>query len=263
MPEEPGYLLDNRRREAGERFAAMAELFDPWTLRHLDAIGVAEGWHCWEVGAGAPGIPRALGERVGPTGRVLATDLDTSWLTGLPGNVEVARHDVAADPLPEGEFDLVHARLLLVHLPDREAVLRRLAERVRPGGWLVIEDADPALQPLACPDEHGPDQELANRIRRAFRALLAERGADLSFGRTLPRLLRAAGLAEVSSAGYFPLTSAACRSLEAATVRHLRAELLAAGLTDGELDAHLANLAAEELDVTTAPLVSCWGRRKP
>ncbi|GAA1937319.1 methyltransferase domain-containing protein [Kitasatospora viridis] len=261
MAEEQGYLLDNRRREAGERFAAMAELFDPWTLQHLDRIGVAEGWQCWEVGAGAPGVPRALAERVGPGGRVLATDLDTSWLTELPGNVEVARHDVVADPLPEGRFDLVHARLLLVHLPDRQAVLERLVEAVRPGGWLVIEDADPQLQPLACPDEHGPDQVLANRIRRAFRALLAERGADLSFGRTLPRLLRTAGLTQVAAEGYFPLTSPACRTLEAATVRHLRAELLAAGVTEAEFDTHLANLAGGELDVTTAQLITCWGQK--
>jgi hypothetical protein len=38
------YLLDNRRPEAGERFAALAELFDPWTFRHLDDLGLGEGW---------------------------------------------------------------------------------------------------------------------------------------------------------------------------------------------------------------------------
>ena len=48
------YLLDNRRPEAGERFAALAELFDPWTFRHLDDVGLGEGWRVWEVGAGEP-----------------------------------------------------------------------------------------------------------------------------------------------------------------------------------------------------------------
>ncbi|MEV7354015.1 methyltransferase domain-containing protein [Kitasatospora sp. NPDC091276] len=263
MGDERGYLLDNRQQEAGRRFEGIAELFDPWTLEHLDRLGPADGHHCWEVGAGGQGIPLALAERVGPTGRVLASDLDTSWLTGLPADrVEVRRHDVTRDPLPDELFDLVHVRLVLVHLPDRAEVLRRLASAVRPGGWLVVEDADPALQPLACPDEHGPDQELANRVRRAFRARLAERGADLAFGRTLPRLLREAGLTDVAAEAYFPVTSPACRELEAATVRQLRDQLVGPDLTAADLDRHLANLRDTELDVTTAPLITCWGRRR-
>ncbi|MCC9309556.1 methyltransferase domain-containing protein [Kitasatospora sp. RB6PN24] len=262
MADERAYLLDNREPEAGRRFDAIAELFDTWTLQHLDRLGVADGQHCWEVGAGGPGIARALAQRVGPTGRVLASDLDTSWLTGLPGDtVEVIRHDITRDPLPDERFDLVHARLVLVHLPDRAEVLRKLASTVRPGGWLVIEDADPALQPLACPDEHGPNEVLANRIRRSFRARLAERGVDLAFGRTLPRLLRAAGLTSVAAESYAPVTSRACRELEAATVRQLRDQLVGPDLSAGDLDQHLANLRDTELDVTTAPLISCWGQR--
>ncbi|MFD9128710.1 methyltransferase domain-containing protein [Kitasatospora sp. NPDC059571] len=263
MAPEDGYLLDNRQREAGRRFDALAELFDPWTLDHLDRLGPAAGWRCWEVGAGGPSVPAALAARVGPTGHVLATDIDTSWLAGEPlGGVEVRRHDVTRDEPPAGGFDLVHARLVLVHLPDRAEALRRMAAALAPGGLLVVEDADPALQPLACPDERGPAEELANRIRRGFRALLAGRGADLAFGRTLPALLRGAGLADVRAEGYFPVTSAACRELEAATVRQLREQLVAGGLaTAEEIEQHLAHLRERDLDVTTAPLITCWGRR--
>jgi SAM-dependent methyltransferase len=262
MTQEDGYLLDNRQREAGRRFDAFAEIFDPWTLDHLDRLGLTAGWRCWEVGAGGTSVPTALAERVGAAGLVLATDIDTSWLTGLATPVEVRRHDVARDEPPGGDFDLVHARLVLVHLPDRNEVLRRLAAAVRPGGWLVVEDADPALQPLACLHERGPAEELANRVRRGFRTLLAQRGVDLSFGRTLPALLRGAGLRDVRAEGYFPLTSPHCRELEAATVRQLREQLVGNRLaTESEIDRHLANLASEELDVTTAPLITCWGRR--
>ncbi|GAA1265934.1 class I SAM-dependent methyltransferase [Streptomyces javensis] len=293
MTSETGYLLDNRQREAGRRFDALAELFDPWTLDHLDQLGLAAGWRCWEVGAGGPSVPTALAERVGPTGRVLVTDIDTSWLRACvtspagraasgthadpagdvtqaltkpsgpaTGPIEVRRHDVARDEPPGDGFDLVHVRLVLVHLPDRAEALRRMAGAVRPGGWLVVEDADPALQPLACPDERGPAEELANRIRRGFRALLAERGVDLAFGRTLPALLRGAGLHDVRAEGCFPLTSPACRELEAATVRQLRGRLVAGGLaTEEEIERHLDHLRGEGMDVTTAPLITCWGRR--
>ncbi|MFD9815046.1 methyltransferase domain-containing protein [Streptomyces sp. NPDC059080] len=263
MGSEDGYLLDNRRREAGRRFDAFAELFDPWTFTHLDRLGIGEGWRCWEVGAGGASVPAGLAGRVGPAGRVWATDLDTSWLTG-PGNAttEVLRHDVTRDEPPATGLDLVHARLLLVHLPDRAAVLERLVSALRPGGWLVVEDADPALQPLACPAEEGPEGERAERIRRGFRALLAGRGADLAFGRSLPKLLRGAGLTDVQAEGYFPVTSPACRELEAATVRHVRGELTDSGAaTDAEIDAHLEWLAREDVAVTPAPLITCWGRR--
>jgi SAM-dependent methyltransferase len=176
--------------------------------------------------------------------------------------VEIRRHDVATDAPPGDGFDLVHARLLLVHVPAREAALRAMVGALRPGGWLLLEDADPALQPLACPHERGPAEVLANRLRRGFRQLLAARGADLAYGRTLPHALRSAGLVDVAADGYFPLASPACAVLEAATVAQLRAELVAAGLaTDGEIDRHLAHVAAGGLDCTTAPLISAWGRR--
>ncbi|WP_223734532.1 methyltransferase domain-containing protein [Streptomyces purpurogeneiscleroticus] len=258
---DDGYLLDNRQSEAGQRFDALSELFDPVTFRHLTAVGVAEGWHCWEVGAGGPAVPAWLAARTGPAGRVLATDIDTSWMPP-DAAFEVARHDVGTEEPPAGPFDLVHARLVLVHVPERTAALEAMVRALRPGGWLVLEDADPALQPLSCPHEYGPEQRLANRLRRGFRELLARRGADLAFGRTLPRLLRESGLTDVAADAYFPITSPACTALEAATVRQLRDRLTDAGLaTDEEIEAHLANIATGGLDLTTAPLISAWGRK--
>ncbi len=257
------YLLDNRRPEAGERFVALAELFDPWTFRHLDDLGLGEGWRCWEVGAGGPSVPRGLAQRVGTSGRVLATDIDVSWIEAAANPVlEVRRHDVVRDPPPPETFDLVHARLVLVHLEDRAAALQVMVDALRPGGWLVLEDADPALQPLACPDERGPAEELANRLRTRIRTLMVQRGADLAYGRTLPRLLRESALTEVSAEAYFPIASPACSILEATTVQHVRDQLLAAALaTPDEIETHLANLARGDLDLMLAPMITAWGRK--
>lgn len=195
---------------------------------------------------------------------MLATDIDVSWTERAAGEtVEVRRHDVAADAPPEGTFDLVHARLVLVHVVDREAALRSMIAVLRPGGWLFVEDADPALQPLICLDEYGPEQRLANRLRFGFRELLARRGADLSYGRTLPRLLREAGLVHVRADAFFPITSPACDLLEAATVDQVRDGLVGHGLaTEEEIESHLATIAAGRLDLATAPMISAWGRRR-
>jgi SAM-dependent methyltransferase len=257
------YLLDNRQAEAGARFDALSTIFDSSTFRHIDELGIGQGWRCWEVGAGGPSVPGWLAGRVGATGHVLATDIDVSWTATAAGpTVEVRRHDVGRDATPDGAFDLVHARLVLVHVADRDAALASMVAALRPGGVLLVEDADPALQPLICPDESGPEQRLANRLRHGFRALLAERGADLGYGRRLPRLLRAAGLTEVAADAYFPLTSPACDLLETATVNQVRDELIAGGhATAEEIEHHLANVAAGRLDLATSPMISAWGRR--
>ena len=261
---DDGYLLDNRQTEAGRRFAALAELFDPSTFRHLTALGLGPGWRVWEVGAGGPSVPEWLADQVAPDGEVLATDLDTGWLAEAPDRptLRVLRHDVGLDPPPEGPFDLVHARLVLVHVPQRDRALAAMVSVLRPGGWLVVEEADPALQPLLCLEKADPAQQLANRLKVGFRQLMADRGVDLAYGRTLPRRLRDAGLVDVRAEAFFPITGPACVELERATIVQIRDRLLAAGLaTEEEIEQHLANLSAGPLDLATSPLITAWGRR--
>ncbi|TLS42496.1 methyltransferase domain-containing protein [Streptomyces montanus] len=263
MTRTHGYLLDNRQTEASQRFQALATLFDPTTFRHIERLGIGSGWRCWEVGAGGTSVVSWLAKKVGPTGRVVATDTDDSWATS-PARppVEVRVHDVGVDEPPGDGFDLVHARLVLSHVPDRERALRSMAGALRSGGRLLIEDADPALQSRLCPDEQGPEQQLANKLRHACDKLLAKRGADLAYGRQLPRLLREAGLRRVEAEACFAIASPACAALESMTVGQVREELVAAGLaSDQDIERHLANVTAGVMDLTTAPLVSAWGRK--
>lgn len=142
------YLLDNQQIEAGQRFEALSVLFNPSTFRHARAVGLGPGWRVWEVGAGSPTVPAWFAEMVGPLGHVLATDIDTSWLDRDGAAYQVIRHDVGAEPPPAGLFDLVHARLVLVHVRRREQGLAAMVAALKPGGWLLLEEADPALQPL-------------------------------------------------------------------------------------------------------------------
>ncbi|QPP09930.1 methyltransferase domain-containing protein [Streptomyces bathyalis] len=261
--DEEKYLLDNQQPEAGRRFEALSALFDPSTFRHVEALGIRPGWRCWEVGAGGPSVPGWLARQVGPEGHVVATDIDVSWLTSGAERpaYEVRQHDVGKDEPPGEGFDLVHARLVLVHVTARERALEAMVRSLRPGGHLLLEEADPQLQPKVCPDEHGPEQRLANKLKDGFRALMAQRGVDLAYGRTLPRLLREAGLADVEADSYSPLTGPECVRLERATVEQIRGSLLNAGLaTEEEIDEHLRNVDSQQLDLATSPMVSAWGR---
>ena len=202
---DEGYLLDNRVVEASGRFDALSRCSTrsrsgtstPSAGRGLALLG---GRRRGPVG------PTRFAERVGPTGSVVATDLDATWLAERVGSgIEVLQHDVAREEPPAGgRFDLIHARLVLVHVPERDEALRRMVSALRPGGVLLVEDFDIDLQTMLCPDAHGPDQRLASRIKDAFRALFFSRGVDPTFGRRLPRILREHGLVDVVADGTSP-----------------------------------------------------------
>ncbi len=133
------YLWDNALAQARERISAGAVWLDPRTTAQLEGIGVAPGWACLEAGAGGGSITEWLCKRVGDKGRVLATDIDMRFVGELSyPNLDVQRHDITTDDVPEGEFDLVHARLLLEHLPGHALALSKLVATLKPGGWLLV-----------------------------------------------------------------------------------------------------------------------------
>jgi SAM-dependent methyltransferase len=144
------YQLGNEWNQARERLGLLEDTFDVGTIRHLGDLGGSEGWHCLEVGEGGGSIAAWLCRRVGTTGRVLATDLDTRFLDDLEfPHLEVRRHDILAEDLPQAAFELVHTRALLCHLPQREQALSRMVAAVRPRGWILVEEPD------LCQPRHG------------------------------------------------------------------------------------------------------------
>jgi ubiquinone/menaquinone biosynthesis C-methylase UbiE len=117
----------------------IADTFDSLTADRLKRIGIAPGWRCLEIGAGNGSVAEMLADLTGPDGHVVATDIDTAYLDHLRSagrrNLEVRRHDITSGALPDGMYDLIHARLLLMHLPQRREILTRLWRALKPGGW--------------------------------------------------------------------------------------------------------------------------------
>src|SRR5579864_2826416 len=150
MPAQPGsqpsseqYVLDNAAPETARRFTGLSTVFDPGTFRILAERGVTPGWLCLEVGAGPGTVAAWLGERVGPTGYVLATDIDPRFAEELRRpNIEVRKRNITVDPLPEVAFDLVHSRLALFRVMESKGVDprcgRRIAAKMRECGLAEI-----------------------------------------------------------------------------------------------------------------------------
>ena len=96
------YLLTNAAAETEVRFDGLAATFDPLTIGHLSSL-VRPGARCLELGAGGGSIARWMAGAVGPTGRVVATDLDVRWiLADDDAPFEVLQHDLVDRPDPGG-----------------------------------------------------------------------------------------------------------------------------------------------------------------
>lgn len=256
------YPFDNASAPASDRMSALEASYDRTTFQHLGKLGVGAGWSCWEIGAGGGSVARWLAGQAGPDGHVLATDLDTRLLADLPANASAVRHDVRAEPVPDRKFDLIHARLVLIHFPERDELVAKLAGALAPGGWLVLEEIEPRGQTvLATPDE--TSATVFRSVQGRILDLLERAGSDVEWAGRLPEVLAGAGLREVGSArvtSRWPGGGPEIRLLAANSVE-LAEKLAADGVPPEEVEQFRRVLADPRFTVSSYPLVSGWGRR--
>ena len=237
------YALDNDSSSAVGMLDCLSAILDPSTIDLLTPL-VPAGGRCLELGAGNGSIAAWLADTAGPSGHVVATDVKPDHIHRHP-RVRVLRHDLRCDPLPAGPFDVVHARLLLAHLPQREDLVQRLAGVLAPGGALVIEEwgaAGPA-QILSSPWPQ--TAELYHRYQQALIAVFACSGNDPTWSVRVHATLTTAGLTGVRTtvhAGSWPGGTPGCQ-LPLAVSTQLRARLAGQGLDPDDLDLLRTHLA--------------------
>ena len=255
------YVFDNREQLAETRYRELSALYDDQTIRHLEQRGIKEGWSCLEVGGGGGSIATWLCRRVGTSGRVLATDIEPRFLQRLSfANLEVRRDDIRYEGLPKGEFDLVHARLVLMHLPGRELALQRMIDSLKPGGWIVLEEFD-GLSVSPNSDITSGEEEV--KILRSVSQVLIARGVDMGYGRSLPQRLRANELIHVGADANMSLWSgySAGASLFRLNYEELADAILRAGLmTEAEFVSGLQRLNEGGLIMPSPMMWSAWGQ---
>jgi ubiquinone/menaquinone biosynthesis C-methylase UbiE len=252
--EEP----DQVRREH-DRLRVLSRVADSRTRRALGEVGIAAGWHCCDLGSGAGTVAAWMAEQVGPTGRVLSLDVDTRFQPPSAGVIEVRAVDVTSDPIGVNDFDLVHARALLQHLAEREAVLDAMIAAAKPGGWVVVSDVDwiqfdaqPVPEPFAT-------------LSRTLRDLSASRhGYDGTWGRMLVDAFTRRGLADVNGRGEVWTMRGGTDSAEwyvAALDRAL--DVIPAELFPTGFDARAAIAQARDpaFAILSPISVTAWGRK--
>lgn len=261
------YVIDQAWHSERDRLTGLEECLDPVTTRHLADRGIGPGRRCLEVGAGAGSIAFWMAEQVGPSGSVLAADLDPRFLVDHGrSNLEVQTLDLRTDDLGENQFDVVHARLVLEHIAERDQILAGMVRALRPGGWALIEDLDLEESLLATVGRYVRPREHADLTLRCWSALLAlmvGAGAEPTYGSRLPDALEIAGLTDVgSNAQIHSIPGGISPHPLALTVEQMRPKVVERELmAPTDVDEFLQFLGKSGTAVPFGPLVSAWGRK--
>lgn len=192
------YGFDNHSAHAADQMRYLADILDSTSRRHLGTLGDLTGRTCLDVGTGAGTVTAWLADEVGPQGHITATDLTPNHLRGLPANTTVLRHDIRSDELPDAPYDLIHARLVLMHLPERESVLKRLADALAPGGTLVLTEWQ-GTDNLVVYSPNTEFSDVVTRFNRLFQDHLSKNGCDQEWATRVLPAMRAAGLTNITA----------------------------------------------------------------
>ncbi|AYF74196.1 class I SAM-dependent methyltransferase [Nocardia yunnanensis] len=257
LPGTPHYTLPNDWDFAAERLALLGAAYDPGSIALAQRLGVSAGWRCLEAGAGGGSFARWLCGTALPGGRVLAVDADTRHLTDLPAlGGEVAQLDLVTDEIPAHAFDFVHTRFVLLHIADRDIVLRRLARALAPGGILLLEEGDGLGVPAEMPGPFG-------EVWRAFAHSTELAGANQSWARTLPTHLNSLGLTDIQAEAEIPLFRGASPTARVwnLTWTQSRNALIPLGIPPTLITAAQADLEDDQQWFHAPPTIRVWARK--
>jgi SAM-dependent methyltransferase len=252
------------------RLQSWARSWEPETESLLDLIQVQPGWRAVDLACGPEGIIAPLSRRVGPDGRVIASDLNPVMLAAARSyaqanglnNIEFYEANAYQSNLPGGAFDLVHARFMFAPLGNDENLLSEMIALARPGGYVVSQESD----------ESGyvcfPPQPAWARLKQLTVEAFAHGGGDYSAGRRTYGLFRRAGLESVQiraaclalPAGH-PFRFWPIESAQAFKLRFLEWELITAGELDRLLEECERIARDPETFLTSFTVIQVWGRK--
>lgn len=251
-------LFEPERPGEAARIDAGALVYDPFTTHRLRMLGAGPGLRCLEVGAGTGTVARWLLEEA-DVEEVVALDRDTDALAALDDHrLRVLTADLTDEHLRPGTFDLIHARFVLMHLPDRRRIVSRLADWLNPGGTLVLGDA------VELPDLLGTRSAYRRTMDAMWQALRTTIGTDISGVPAYPRFLSEEGLRNVAAEAFCPplLPGSPLARFWSETWSRMRPALEATGQVDADvIEEALAYLDSSRLAELGPGMAMAWGRR--
>jgi SAM-dependent methyltransferase len=253
------YTLPHGLLGERQRLELMSVLLDPVEQACFERLGVGPGWRCLELGCGNGSIAKGLAKRVGPGGRVVASDIDLTYVKDfrVPG-LEVRRIDLLRDEIEQNSYDLVVARALLHHLSTGRKGLERMVGALKQGG--VLLSIEPDMLPCKM-----TEPESMRTFWEGWLKWSEGAGIDYFIGRKIPGWMDSLGLKDVAGEGYtaqFNGGSGWARYWSE-TMRELAPVLMGAGcVTEGMLEEFQARYEDAHYWTSVITFVANWGRKK-
>jgi ubiquinone/menaquinone biosynthesis C-methylase UbiE len=259
-----------RTQDESARLQRQADELAPDSCALLDRVGLRPGQAAVDLGCGPRGILDLLAERVSPAGRVVGVDAEPVHTAmaaefaagrGL-SNVQCITADARRTGLPSCSFDVVHARTLLINVPEPAEIVAEMVRLVRPGGWVTAMEPD--TEYVMC----YPPHPAVTRLCEIFPVAAGRNGADPRIGRRVAEMFRQAGLTDVGAEAraqmYPPGHSRRTTRLD--LVRSMRPRILEMGLaSETELDVLDTAARAHLEDPRTVAVLGLffltWGRK--
>ena len=269
--ETAGYVFGSGQSEL-QRLIVQANDLKSETEWLLDHVGVKEGWRAVDIGCGPIGILDMLSQRVGRSGRVVGVERETRFVEMAQAeiarrrltNATVVSGDALSADFEYGTFDLVHERLVLINMPpsNQQALVDQMAALARPGGTVAVASWDRASH--VCYPQH-PSWDI---LDQAYREAVRTTNGDGAVGRTLPSLLRSAGISSIRTKAHVRIVEIGelRRTHRIEILKAARRRILALGrMSENEFDTHL-KAVAEHLDdpetlLIDQLLVQAWGQK--
>ena len=258
------YLLADQPSEL-QRLQLQSRVWEPAGQEVLSEIGPGSGLRVLDVGCGALGWLRILSAWVGPSGRVVGTDVDQNLLDAAGAfleaegicNVELVVDDLFASTLEPQSFDLVHARYVIAPLGRGKEQIEAHRRLCRPGGAVVLEEWDLGSW------HFNPPAPAAQRLIGSLAEIFAGVGGEA--GRGLPQLFGEIGIerpaidahvvALTPGHPYLRLPLQFSVALESRLLESMSADELATLRRDAE-----AEIAEPGRWGTTFTLIQAWAR---
>ncbi len=190
------YILGTDQREL-DRLRTQHQV---WVSRMLSLCERAEihaGHVVLDLGCGPGYASMDLARVVGQTGRVIARDQSRPFLAFLNAeskrrgldNIEISHGPAEDIALGPGSIDACYARWLFCWLDDAQAMLQRVADALKPGGVVLMQEyLDWATMSIL------PDSDIFNRMVDACMNAWRVGGVTINITRHLPEMANAAGL---------------------------------------------------------------------
>lgn len=207
MSTSSNYPLGYSEQEA-QRLARQAVVLEEYTQDVFARAGIQPGMRVLDAGSGVGDVSLLVGRMVGSEGAVLGVERS-------PESVETARQRAAAageshvrfeaadlnEFKTDEAFDAIVGRLVLLYIPDRVAVLKKLARHLRPGGIIAFLELD--MTQIA----QNPPSDLFLRARKWLLDGFAAGGAELDMGTKLYSTFLQSGLSAPNMMAVHPAVS--------------------------------------------------------